>query len=288
MSARCRLCDGACATRFTVDGYDIARCPRCDLEFVWPTPPPSAVRAVYDDGYFTAGRFGYDDYFGREREVAHRKAHARLERLASLGHRGGRVLDVGCAAGYFLEVAQAQGWSVEGVECSAEARAHAPSSVRAHIREDADGLRGPYDVITFWDVLEHLDDERPALEVARHLLAPGGIFLATVPAFPMLWGPSDTFNHHRRRYTRDTLGAAVSQVFRVERMSYFNAALFPAVAVARALSRRLNRPGAEEIALPPAPVNAALTRLFRAERHLLARADLPFGVSLLCVARRVD
>jgi hypothetical protein len=77
-------------------------------------------------------------------------------------------------------------------------------------------------------------------------------------------------------------------VFRVERMSYFNAALFPAVAVARALSRGLNRPAAEEIALPPAPVNAALTRLFRAERHVLARTDLPFGVSLLCVARRVD
>ena len=181
MSARCRLCDGACATRFTVDGYDIARCPRCDLEFVWPTPPPSAVRAVYDDGYFTAGRFGYDDYFGREREVAHRKAHARLERLASLGHRGGRVLDVGCAAGYFLEVAQAQGWSVEGVECSAEARAHAPSSVRAHIREDADGLRGPYDVITFWDVLEHLDAPDDALRAYAARLAPGGVLGIVVP-----------------------------------------------------------------------------------------------------------
>lgn len=181
MSARCRLCDGACATRFTVDGYDIARCPRCDLEFVWPTPTAGAVRAVYGDGYFTAGRFGYEDYFGREREVAHRKAHARLERLASLGHRGGRVLDVGCAAGYFLEVAQAQGWSVEGVELSAEARAHAPRSVRPHIREGDEGLQGPYDVITFWDVLEHLDAPDEALRTYAASLAPGGALGIVVP-----------------------------------------------------------------------------------------------------------
>lgn len=181
MSARCRLCDGACATRFTVDGYDIARCPRCDLEFVWPTPPPGAVRAVYADGYFTAGRFGYDDYFGRERELAHRKARARLERLASLGHRGGRVLDVGCAAGYFLEVAQSQGWSVEGVELSAEAREHAPPSVRAHIRDDEMGLRGPYDAITFWDVLEHLDAPDDALRRYAAHLAPGGVLGIVVP-----------------------------------------------------------------------------------------------------------
>lgn len=181
MSARCRLCDGPCATRFAVNHYDIARCPRCDLEFVWPTPPPGATREVYGEGYFTAGRFGYDDYFGRERAVAHRKAHARLARLASIGHRGGRVLDVGCAAGYFLEVAQAQGWAVEGVELSAEARAHAPPEVRAHIREGAEGLTGPFDAITFWDVLEHLDAPDEALRSYAALLAPTGVLGIVVP-----------------------------------------------------------------------------------------------------------
>ncbi|MFO0625756.1 MAG: class I SAM-dependent methyltransferase [Polyangiales bacterium] len=181
MSARCRLCDGGCATRFSVDGYDIARCGRCDLEFVWPTPPPVAVRAVYDDGYFTAGRFGYDDYFGRERAVAHRKAQTRLERLAALGLRAGRVLDVGCAAGYFLEVAQQQGWSVEGVERSAEARTHAPDAVRGAIRESADGLSGAFDAITFWDVLEHLDAPDEALRQYAKLLAPDGVLGIVVP-----------------------------------------------------------------------------------------------------------
>jgi SAM-dependent methyltransferase len=208
----------------------------------------------------------------------------------------GTLYDLGCGVGSNLAVLGRYGdaLGLDGSPLAVDA-AHALGRSNVRYADLARGLDAIADIpaasgalVLMADVLEHLDDERPALEVARHLLAPGGVFLATVPAFPMLWGPSDTFNHHRRRYTRDTLGAAVSQVFRVERMSYFNAALFPAVAVARALSRGLNRPGAEEIALPPAPLNAALTRLFRAERHVLARADLPFGVSLLCVARRVD
>lgn len=220
--------------------------------------------------------------------------------LDELRDRGGlpkgTLYDLGCGVGSNLAVLARYGDAL-GLDGSALAVDAAHRLGRANVRfaDLSRGLEAVADlapasgaVVLMADVLEHLDDERPALELARHLLAPGGVFVATVPAFPMLWGPSDEFNHHRRRYTRDTLGAAVSQVFRVERMSYFNAALFPAVAVARALSRRLKRPGAEEIALPPPAINAALTRLFRAERHVLSRADLPFGVSLLCVARRTD
>lgn len=208
----------------------------------------------------------------------------------------GVLYDLGCGVGSNLPVLARFGEAVglDGSPLAVEA-AHRLGRTGVRYADLARGIESIADIppasgaaVLMADVLEHLDDEVPALDVARHLLKPGGVFIATVPAFPMLWGPSDEFNHHRRRYTRGTLGAAVSKVFRVERMSYFNSALFPGVAVARALSRRLKRPGAEEIALPPAPVNAALTRLFSAERHLLARADLPFGVSLLCVARRVD
>lgn len=207
---------------------------------------------------------------------------------------GGALYDLGCGVGSNLAVLARYGEAIglDGSPLAVEA-AHRLGRDGVRFADLARGIDAVADypassgaLVLMADVLEHLDDERPALELARHLLAPGGVFVATVPAFPMLWGPSDEFNHHRRRYTRRTLRAAVSQVFRVERMSYFNAALFPAVVVARALSRRLNRPGSEEIGLPPAPVNAALTRLFRAERHLLARTDLPFGVSLLCIARR--
>lgn len=206
----------------------------------------------------------------------------------------GTLYDLGCGVGSNLAVLSRYGEALglDGSNLAVDA-AHRLGRSNVRFADLAQGLDAIADlppasgsVVLMADVLEHLDDERPALDLAHHLLAPGGVFIATVPAFPMLWGPSDEFNHHRRRYTRSTLGAAVSKVFRVERMSYFNAALFPGVAIARALSRRLKRPGSEEISLPPAPVNAALTRLFRAERHVLARTDLPFGVSLLCVARR--
>jgi SAM-dependent methyltransferase len=208
----------------------------------------------------------------------------------------GVLYDLGCGVGSNLPVLARYGEAVglDGSTLAVDA-AHRLGRTGVRFADLARGIDAIADipagsgaVVLMADVLEHLDDEQPALKIAKHLLRPGGVFIATVPAFPMLWGPSDEFNHHRRRYTRDTLDAAVSQAFRVERLSYFNAALFPGVAVARTLSRALKRPGAEEIALPPAPINAALTRLFSAERHLLARANLPFGVSLLCVARRVD
>lgn len=208
----------------------------------------------------------------------------------------GVLYDLGCGVGSNLAVLSRYGEAVglDGSPLAVEA-AHRLGRDGVRFADLSKGLEAVADyepasgaLVLMADVLEHLDDERPALELARHLLAPGGVFLATVPAFPMLWGPSDVFNHHRRRYTRRTLRDAVSEVFRVERLSYFNAALFPGVVVARALSRQLKRPGSEEIGLPPAPVNAALTRLLSAERHVLARTDLPFGVSLLCVARRTE
>lgn len=220
-----------------------------------------------------------------------------LEDLRAKGSLPEGVLyDLGCGVGSNLPVLERFGAAVgiDGSELAVEA-AHRLGRTGVRFADLSQGIDAIADipaasgsVVLMADVLEHLDDELPALKIAKHLLKPGGLFIATVPAFPMLWGPSDEFNHHRRRYTRATLDAAVSKVFRVERLSYFNTSLFPGVVVARALQRRLKRHGAEEIALPPGPVNAALTRLFSAERHVLSRADLPFGVSLLVVARRAD
>jgi hypothetical protein len=141
-------------------------------------------------------------------------------------------------------------------------------------------------VVLLADVIEHLDDEDSDLALADRLLAPGGALVITVPALPALWGPSDEFNHHRRRYTRTTLSRAVRQRFAIERLTYFNFLLFAPIALARAASKLARRPGHEEIGLPPAPLNLALRELFSAEAGLLARGDLPVGVSLLCVARK--
>ncbi|MFO0609326.1 MAG: class I SAM-dependent methyltransferase [Polyangiales bacterium] len=182
MTARCPLCEAPCPARFHVNGHAVHRCDACDLEFVWPTPPPEALRAVYERGYFTGAGAGYDDYFGRERDLAARKAATRLDALASVARRRpGRLVDVGCAAGYFVEAALARGWDAHGVEPSPEARQGMAPSVAPRVAASLDALDGDFDAVTFWDVLEHLPDPLAALRAARARLRPDGVMGVVVP-----------------------------------------------------------------------------------------------------------
>lgn len=180
MSAGCSLCDGPLRPRFSVRGYDVWRCDGCDLERVWPLPPPEAVSEVYREGYFTGGGAGYEDYFARERAIAARKAATRLDRIAALGVTGGRALDVGCAAGYFLDAALARGFEVHGVEPSDEARAHASEGVRGAISPSLGDQTG-FELITLWDVLEHLADPFATVAELAPRLRVGGVMGVVIP-----------------------------------------------------------------------------------------------------------
>jgi SAM-dependent methyltransferase len=180
--ARCLLCARPSPERFRVRGHAIHRCGGCDLEFVWPTPSADALRAVYERGYFTGDGAGYDDYFGREREIAARKADTRLDALSSVARRRpGRLVDVGCAAGYFVEAARARGWDAYGVEPSPEARRGVDPALAPRVVAALDALPGDFDAITFWDVLEHLPDPLGALRDARARLRPEGVLGVVVP-----------------------------------------------------------------------------------------------------------
>lgn len=217
-----------------------------------------------------------------------------LRDLYARGLPPGRLYDLGCGVGSNLgvlgEFGEALG--VDGSELAVRAaRARGRNNVEfANLAAGRSALdaypAGSGAVVLLADVLEHLDDEYDALAMAERLLAPGGALVITVPAFPFLWSASDEFNHHRRRYTRATLARAVRPLFELERLSYFNFWLFGPIAIARVLSTLARRPGHEEIGLPPAPINHLLRGILSSESALLARTDLPFGVSLLCVARK--
>lgn len=183
MSPSCPRCRRAAPRRFSVRGYDVHRCAACDLEFVWPTPPPEAIAAVYERGYFEGGGAGYDDYFSREREQVARKSAVRLAALRALGVTSGRLFDLGCAAGYFLGHARDAGFTVAGSEPSAEAREAIEPSLRASVVPSLAALdpAARFDVVTAWDVLEHLPDPDATLRDLRARLVDGGVLAAVVP-----------------------------------------------------------------------------------------------------------
>ena len=169
---------------------------------------------------------------------------------------------------------------------------HARPSSLLHVVGDlaAPPLRSDtVDVVLALDVLEHIDADTAALAEVGRVLRPGGLFVATVPALPSLWGAQDEINHHRRRYTRRTLRDAFAAArLPPPHVTYFNTILFPVVAAVRwgrraiGLAERMrtdfddNRPGL---------ANDLLAGVFASERYLMRRIALPIGVSLLATVR---
>ena len=203
-----------------------------------------------------------------------------------------RLLDAGCGTGGNLALLAGFGEPI-GAEYDAEAARLARARgvcevVRAGLPHAMPFAPGRFDLVTLLDVLEHIEDDAASLRTLASLLAPGGHLLLTVPAFPFLWGPHDEAHHHHRRYRAAGLRAVIEGAgLKLQWQSYYNSSLFPAVAAVRLLHRLLPAgPVGDELALPPAPVNALLEALFAAERHLLGRVRLPAGVSLIAVARR--
>jgi SAM-dependent methyltransferase len=202
------------------------------------------------------------------------------------------VLDFGCGTGAFLEHLDRFG-TVSAVDADPSAVAFCHTRGRSEVTLVPPGAPlpfrdGAFDLVTTLDVIEHVDDDVAALAELRRVLRPGGRLLVAVPAFMFLWGKQDEVSHHRRRYTAPTLRRALADAgFGVDRMSYFNMILFPPIAAVRLGRRLLRRPGSaqSDFDLGPAALNRAFGAVFGAEADLVARRDLPFGVSLLAVAR---
>jgi SAM-dependent methyltransferase len=202
-----------------------------------------------------------------------------------------RILDLGCGTGNVLAGLRDLGETI-GMEMNESLRAVAQAAgldVRQGALPDDDVVApGWADVALLLDVIEHVDDDGPALKAAHRALHPGGWVVVTVPAFPWLWSAHDVVLGHRRRYTAPQLrGAAERAGFRVIHLSYFNTILFPVVLLAR-IAKRLGGGGGDghDLRRPPSPINRLLTVTFALERFVVPRRRLPFGSSLVLIARR--
>lgn len=204
-----------------------------------------------------------------------------------------RILDVGCGTGGMFPLLTEFG-AVDGAEGSPDARARAQRKFPDR-RIEACWLptelpQGTWDVVTAFDVIEHLDQPVESLQAMVSRLPWDGQVVITVPAFQFLWSRHDELNHHKRRYGRLQLVSQLSSAgLKVTFASYFNTLLFPAVAGARLLERVApSLFGGQKADLEPTaePVNGLLTRLFGSERLAVGRTSLPFGVSLIAVAQR--
>ncbi len=123
-----------------------------------------------------------------------------------------------------------------------------------------------FDLIVLFDVLEHIENDLSALQELSLLLKKDGHLFITVPALPFLWSKHDEKHHHYRRYTKASLQTTIIQAgLKVNKLTYFNFFLFPAILAARLWNKCLKKTH-DDLAQPSPLLNGLLTKIFASER----------------------
>jgi len=146
---------------------------------------------------------------------------------------------------------------------------------------------GSMDAVIALDIFEHIDDDMAAFWESMRVLRPGGVLVLSVPAFRSLWGPHDVALMHFRRYRAGELAGKLREAgFEIRRLSYSVFFLFPVVVLVRLLEKASKGPPQASLPKVPSWINRALAGLQDAEAGILSTASLPWGSSVIAVARK--
>jgi SAM-dependent methyltransferase len=218
---------------------------------------------------------------------------------ATAGVEHPRLLDCGCGTGANLNLLKEFGapfgfdLTARGLQFAHEA--HRSNLCQASVTTIPFGSAS-FDVLTSFDVLYCLPDpdETLAIQEMHRVLRPGGALIVNVAAMEMLRGDHSVLGAEVRRYTAARLRRVLEREgFRIVRLTYTNAVLFPLVATVRVLQRLRGLPKIDEtrgdFRVPPAPINALLSGALAVEALTVAAGiNMPVGSSLLCLARKVS
>jgi 2-polyprenyl-3-methyl-5-hydroxy-6-metoxy-1,4-benzoquinol methylase len=234
-SSPCYLsCSGVMYPAFIKSGFTILRCSQCGL-FVLEadTNYDEFLEMYYSQGYFMGddAKFGYANYLAEE-EMLRRNAVTYLTRIKQLAPEGS-LLDVGCAAGYLMDEADKLGYTVSGIDTSAYITNLATSQIQSKIQtvplHKTSFSRDSFDVVTMFDLIEHLNDPRTDLTLIASSIKPSGLLVIgtgdTGSLYARIFGKHNHFfapPHHYFFFSRKTITELLKQsgfkVIKIESM----------------------------------------------------------------------
>lgn len=186
---KCGICGSADCRVFPNQFFKnvLWRCQKCGLIFVEPQPKFLELKKIYSQNYFknsNSGSIGYENYLADKSNII-KTFEKRFKDIEKLHPNKGKILDLGCALGFFLEVVENHGWMPYGVEISDYAGEIAKKHFGERIFQGAlDQACFPndfFDIITMWDYLEHVSSPSQELSRVWQLLKNDGLLILSTP-----------------------------------------------------------------------------------------------------------
>jgi 2-polyprenyl-3-methyl-5-hydroxy-6-metoxy-1,4-benzoquinol methylase len=285
---RCDLCGSSSHDRrYRFHDLDVLKCRECGLVFIEMHDPDLLPKDVYDPDYFNdRGEYflhvsdqDIDQVTGSHMDSFRQG----LELLRKYKGGGGKLLDVGCAVGVFLSMAENRGWNVTGVDISEYAVSQARKKCGGEVFSgDLAELRftdASFDVITLWDVVEHFSRPSETLREAHRILKDDGIILMDTPNEEAL---IRKVAYRIYQLLGGRIAYPAEKLYHLYHLFYFSE---------KTLTRLLDKCGFEAIEVIRKPIPLEKGRGTRLERYMvkaLGALERPLGMDyeILIMARK--
>ena len=166
----------------SLNGYKVLECLGCGLQFLDPKPNQKALDEIYKDYYKAWGINSSEDVVSSMKRLNFKSYIYKITKYITKG----KLLDIGCATGELMLVAQDKGFDVYGVEVSPYGiekckQLFDVNKILSKKLEMGDFPKDFFDIITLADVIEHIQEPKDFFNTIIHILKPGGILMIVTP-----------------------------------------------------------------------------------------------------------